>query len=286
MISIIMPAYNSEHYIGRAIESILKQSYGDFELIIVNDGSKDSTLEIIKRYQRHDKRIIAFSKDNGGICSARNYGLSKAKGEFVTFCDNDDTYEIDLLKDNYERAVYYNADLVRWNFTTIVDGIENKTRVLNDNYILGKEKIAQNYIELRQTNDAVWNGLFKKTFLDKYNIVFNEFMRYGGEDLYFSLNVIYCLPSIVINSKSYYNWYVRNNHSTTTKRNINFCDSMLINADFEYKLINNLNALNLWSEIGKEYYNYILKYAGDISIWKRFYYRKILKGKEWSRDLL
>lgn len=101
MISVIMPAYNSERYISEAIESVINQSYKNFELIIVDDGSTDRTPEIIDKYVETDLRIKVFHRENAGVSSARNFALQNICGEYVTFIDSDDMYHTDRLKIMY-----------------------------------------------------------------------------------------------------------------------------------------------------------------------------------------
>lgn len=102
MISIIMPAYNSENYISEAIDSVLTQSYRDWELIIVNDGSTDRTSEIIDEYAERDPRIKVFHRKNSGVSAARNFALQNICGGYVTFIDSDDIYHTERLKIMFE----------------------------------------------------------------------------------------------------------------------------------------------------------------------------------------
>ena len=97
MISVIMPAYNSENYVSEAIESVCKQSFADWELLIVNDGSTDHTPEIIEKYAQKDSRIKVFHRKNEGVSMARNFALNQMRGEYVTFIDSDDVYQVDRL---------------------------------------------------------------------------------------------------------------------------------------------------------------------------------------------
>lgn len=89
-ISIVVPVYNVAEYVACCIESILNQSFEDFELLLIDDGSQDQSFEICKRFEKKDARVKAFSKPNGGVSSARNYGISKAQGDYITFVDSDD----------------------------------------------------------------------------------------------------------------------------------------------------------------------------------------------------
>ena len=105
MISIIIPAYNAADYLAQTIESVLNQTYSDFELILIDDGSTDRTREIIKDYQCKDARIKYFYKENGGVSSARNLGLQKATGDFVSFLDSDDLWDRRFLESMYHHEV-------------------------------------------------------------------------------------------------------------------------------------------------------------------------------------
>ncbi len=98
LISVVMPTYNDAKYLAPAIEDILNQTYANFELIIVNDGSTDNTSEVLETYSQKDDRIKIYNKDNGGTGSALNFGFSKASGEFGTWVSSDDNKEVDFLK--------------------------------------------------------------------------------------------------------------------------------------------------------------------------------------------
>ena len=95
MISIIVPVYNASYTIEKCIESILNQSYKDFELLLINDGSKDNSYELMKNLTKTDSRVIIINQDNQGVSAARNRGLDEAKGDFVLFIDSDDYVDND-----------------------------------------------------------------------------------------------------------------------------------------------------------------------------------------------
>lgn len=120
MISIIVPVYQAELTLSRCIESITGQSYLNWELLLINDGSSDSSGEICNKYSEKDPRIKVYHKINGGVSSARNLGLDKASGEFVTFIDSDDWIEPHTL-DLYVRCQQkYDADVVRIDRKSVV----------------------------------------------------------------------------------------------------------------------------------------------------------------------
>lgn len=109
-ISVIMPAYNVESYIAESIESVLKQTYSNFELIIVNDGSVDKTREIVLSYASRDARVILCDEENGGVAVARNTGLEKAVGAYISFLDADDLWEPEFLSKVYQKMIAGSKD--------------------------------------------------------------------------------------------------------------------------------------------------------------------------------
>ena len=98
LVSVIVPIYNKENLISRCIESLIRQKYINIEIILVDDGSTDKSLAICQKYEKKDTRIKTYHKDNGGISSARNYGIAKARGEWISFVDADDYVENDYIK--------------------------------------------------------------------------------------------------------------------------------------------------------------------------------------------
>lgn len=115
LISIIVPAYNSESYLGECLQSIIDQTYQTIEIILINDGSTDHSYEIANSWAKKDKRVIVLSQSNQGVSAARNAGLRIAKGEYVFFVDSDDTIEDDTIENLYKSAISSNADIVIGN---------------------------------------------------------------------------------------------------------------------------------------------------------------------------
>lgn len=113
LVSVVMPAYNCEKYIVEAVESVLKQTYSNLELIIIDDGSKDSTLEILNNYVKKDSRVKVFQNEkNSGVSATRNRGISIAKGNWIAFLDSDDIWGEDKLQKQMDCAEKYNAQFV------------------------------------------------------------------------------------------------------------------------------------------------------------------------------
>ena len=131
-ISIIIPVYNTEQYLKECIESILIQSYEDFEAIFIDDGSHDNSFAIINDYVNRDERIKLYHQDNAGVSAARNRGLKYATGDYVAFIDSDDTICPDYLIRLYQCAVQYSSDIIFSGIRKIVNGQEASEVILEE----------------------------------------------------------------------------------------------------------------------------------------------------------
>ncbi|SDM17528.1 Glycosyltransferase involved in cell wall bisynthesis [Kandleria vitulina] len=228
-VSVIIPVYNSEKYVRTAVESILKDSLDDFEIMLIDDGSTDSSGSICDDLQNEYSKIVAYHKPNGGMCSARNFALQHARGEYVTFMDNDDLCHEGFVGENYEIAKKYNADIVRFGREYLV--LDHGKTIHRDVYHPKKEvayyddDIYNHYEEIRESN-GVWTGMYRKSFLDEHNIRFDETLRHGHEDTLFNLSAYENAKTIAMNPKSYYVWMRRYEHSSSAKFNQNRLDGI------------------------------------------------------------
>ncbi len=241
-VSVIMPVYNSEKFLRGAINSVLAQDFQDFELILVDDGSKDNSGKICDEYAQIDSRVRVIHKKNGGICSARNAGLDVAKGEYIGFCDNDDRYLADLLKDNYSLAKTHNVDLMRYAKIKTVERDDGKLRVIHSpikDMFIEKREFYQHYGNIRR-EDTVWTGLYRRSLIEKYHLRFDETIRYGTEDMNFNLKFLMHCEYLGFNSKSYYAWTQRESHSTSQKFRRDFLKNNLDNIQLEYAFLSQI----------------------------------------------
>ncbi|WP_019551911.1 glycosyltransferase family 2 protein [Propionispira raffinosivorans] len=224
LVSIVMPIYNAEKYVSQAIDSVLNQTLSDFELILINDGSTDKSAEICASYARDDQRIKLIHQNNGGICSARNKGLTLARGEYIAFIDNDDVYLPDLLEENYILAKKYNADILKYGNQYIkqkifsVDAIHSSGK-LNEEALLviRKNDLPAEYKKLNEADLLVyvWDGLFKTELIREKQITFDSQFKYGHEDRVFCMQLYPHSKCVVINPKIYYQHIV---YKTSTSR--------------------------------------------------------------------
>lgn len=201
LISIIVPVYNSENTLNRCVDSILQQTFTDWELLLIDDGSKDSSGDICDEYARKDPRIKVFHKENGGVSSARNLGLDNAKGEWVTFCDSDDFVYSSWL-DNFAKFIMTDSDLICQSFRSSKSLIDASLQEsvcgfdYHGNKCDGLIKLYENKIL-----GYLWVKLFKKEIIDKYSLCFDEQFNFWEDQVfcikYFCyINTIFCTKRI------------------------------------------------------------------------------------------
>lgn len=215
-ISVIIPVYNVEKYIGQCLDSIVNQTYKNLEIIIVNDGSNDNSLEIINRYSQNDRRIKIINLENKGVSFARNIGIKNSEGNYISFVDSDDylnlnTYE--KLAENLD-----GEDLIIFNYGRF----ENSTgEIIKEKYVSDDEMQElpeeKRYL-YSKINHSCWNKLYKTEYLKRNKFKFFEILY---EDVFFNLEVIYSTNNIKILNESFYNYRVNRKDSIMGNRNNN-----------------------------------------------------------------
>lgn len=175
-ISVIVPVYNAENYLHRCVDSILAQTFTDFEVLLINDGSTDKSGGICDEYALKDKRFRVFHKDNGGVSSARNLAIENVSGEWVTFLDSDDILPPSSIKSMVEAIQQAKADFYIFNYlydeTSVKEALED---------IISQEELIKGLLTYR-INTAPWAKLYKTSYLK--SIRFNTSLQIG-EDLLF-----------------------------------------------------------------------------------------------------
>ena len=209
LISIIVPIYNAEKYLNQCIESILEQTYENIELILVNDGSKDKSLEICNIWSKKDKRVVAINKTNGGVASARNAGLDIAKGQLITFVDNDDIVEKNIYEKMYSDMLTHNADIVMCNSRSFTS-LESRSDKGYQNYepfeISNKELVHRMLSFEKIFCSSVWSKLYTKEIIG--NVRFKEEITLG-DDYYFNGVIYPKVKCFYYNATPLYNYRIR-----------------------------------------------------------------------------
>ena len=192
-ISIIVPVYNVEKYIDKCLKSLTQQTLQDIEIIIVNDGSLDKSVEIIEKYVKENStKIKYYEKENGGLSSARNYGLEYATGEYIAFLDSDDYVETNMYEEMYNLAKKENADMVECDF--IWEWEYGKKIFDKRREYKTKEEM------MKKPRVVAWNKIYKREIINKYKIRFPEGLIYEDMEFFYKL-----LPHL--NKISYINKY-------------------------------------------------------------------------------
>ncbi|WP_084782120.1 glycosyltransferase family 2 protein [Bacillus niameyensis] len=219
-ISIIVPIYNVEDYLHQSISSILNQTFKDFELILVNDGSTDKCGEICDEYARQDSRLKVIHKENGGVSSARNRGIDAAKGEYIGYVDPDDEIEPQMYELLVNQAIRTNADMVVCQMKTI--NLNTNTISVSsvcDEGVLDKKGIKEKIIPAILDKKyfsllSCANKLYRKSWLVKEEFRFDE-EKSHGEDVRLNFKLLTHINCIVFVSKPLYIYYIRPRSSLT-----------------------------------------------------------------------
>lgn len=217
-VSIIMPVYKVEEYVGKAIESIQAQTLTDWEFLIVDDGTPDKSGEICDEYAAKDERITVIHKENGGAPTARNIAIEKACGEYYYFMDSDDWAEPTMLEDMYNLAKRDEAQLVVAGF--YIDTYCGKDKYITDDYTVedmkfsDKESFRKNAYKLFDKNllYTPWNKLFEAKYIKDNDL---KFPTTFWDDFPFVISVIKDIEKVTVTSKQYYHFLRARTESET-----------------------------------------------------------------------
>lgn len=215
-VSIIVPIYNVEKYILKCLDSIHKQTYENLEIILVNDGSTDSSKDIIEKFSEKDDRVIIINKVNGGLSSARNAGIEQASGEYIMHVDGDDYLEFDAVELLVSSAVKYNSDIVIGDINIVfkdskADWIDS---TLADNTPITGKEFLENYYFLGKAKNSIWNKLIRRTLYVSNEIYHPNKISLGEDSATLPRLLLHCNKVTKIN-RSIYNY--RQNLSGMTR---------------------------------------------------------------------
>lgn len=209
-VSIILPVYNSEKKIQKTIDSILNQTYNDYELIIINDGSTDSTSSIcIDNQKKNPNNIIYVEQENKGVSNARNYGISMSHGKYIMFIDSDDTYEPNMVKKMVEILLNTDKEWGVCGYNRINEKYGSKIKKNIPKVEMSDDGITcQLFIEKLQKNNLfnqIWNKIYISTIIKSNNIRFDDKMSLS-EDLKFNLEYIKNIKKAIYLDETLYSY--------------------------------------------------------------------------------
>lgn len=219
-VSIIIPMYNSEKNVKRCLESVLRQTYENIEVICVNDGSTDKTVNEVEKVRKNDSRIVLINKKNGGVSSARNCGIENATGKFVQFLDADDALEMNATKKMVDMMNANSLDLVMCGFHGFNKSIERS----NPKEIVNLKELAEKFLQLYRTSylNPPWNKMYLRKNIEN---LFPIDMSLG-EDLVFNLKYLDGCKRIGIIPDMEYIYTVGQPDSLTSKYHSNSIDCL------------------------------------------------------------
>lgn len=213
MISVIVPAYNIAPYIERCITSILNQTYTNFEVLLVDDGSTDGTSEICDQLALQDKRIRVFHKENGGVSSARNTALDNMQGEYVSIIDGDDWIDNNLFADAIDSMQKHKAQVFMFEYTIENNGKSNVHKVDSRCYgLINTEEALINTIT--PNNRFAWSKIFSADLIQEVRFDENIIL---GEDTLFISNILANADSVFYSSNHYYHYAIRDNSAVRSE---------------------------------------------------------------------
>lgn len=214
-ISVIIPVYNVENYLRACLDSVTNQTLEDIEIICINDGSKDNSLEIIKEYMAKDSRIILIDKQNEGLSAARNSGLEIATGEYIAFLDSDDYVTLDYYKALYDAAIEHNAEISAAGILRKYSDKKEKYRIKYDTSEVTTDVVKMFELSNIKVYPSCWNRIYTKELLDRLNLKFNVGKTY--EDRAFSIRALNnCKKFVTVPDVVYY--YVVNPQSVVRSK--------------------------------------------------------------------
>ena len=233
-ISVIMPVYNAGRYLRGAIDSVLAQTFRDFELILVDDGATDGSGAVCDEYAAKDARVRVKHGRNGGICASRNAGMDLARGEWLAFCDHDDCMEPDLLEQALRAAGGADCNLVKFDHRTFHRFEDGSARIefTGMKFREGPWKAADllaggDYLPFKQLASLVWDGLYRRDFVEAHGLRFDTSFKHGGEDVDFMMRLVAVAGGGVWTAKPVYRHYVNMGVSTSSSCHLELLDDYL-----------------------------------------------------------
>ena len=282
-VSVIIPVYNSEKYLKQCLDSVVNQTLKNIEIIVVNDGSTDNSLQIIQEYVNKYSNVKLINKQNEGCYKARNIGLEVADGEYIAFLDSDDYIESNMYEKLYLKAKQTNADIVSSNYYISQDDklklvdFSSSVALLekSNNKVIGAKNIILDAI--------IWSRIFKKQMLFEKNIKFHSDI-YMADDAFFHIITMLNAEKIVYISDILYTYRISRKDSITSSYNErNFDCIKVAKRIMDYAITNNMEhfmpqivafvlRLNIvgYNRIGnsykKQYFEQMCKFVDDYSI--------------------
>lgn len=294
-VSILVPIYNVEKYLGICLDSLVSQTLRDIEIICINDGSEDNSLNILAEYAALDSRIIVLTKENTGYGASMNLGLSYARGEYVGIVESDDYALPEMFEQLYETAKKKDAEIVKANYYQVYSTSRERNFIEN---LMGLpyEKIVNPIDEIKCFSKipSIWSGIYSHKFLKMNEILFHETPGASFQDISFAFSVFYFARRVVFLKEAYLCYRCDNEHSSvrSAKKVFCVCDEMEriegLMGDQNQKLQRFMQTVKFNKYLYNYYridsvyqYAFLLKMQDEL---KTAYQKGILKKECWNHD--
>lgn len=222
-VSILVPCYNVEKYLRQCLDSVVNQTLKDIEVICINDGSTDGTLEILREYENIDPRVKVISKHNSGYGASMNIGLETAKGEYVGIVESDDFVELNMFETLYLEANKNSLDVIRSNFY-LYNSKQSTNEKLDQSWVKHNEIYAPVVEELPFFQQpSIWANLYNREFLNKNNIRFLETPGASYQDTAFTFKVYACAKRFKMIEDVFLHYRIDNANSSINSTNKLYC---------------------------------------------------------------
>lgn len=216
LISVIIPCYNVEQYLKKCLDSVLGQTYENLEIMVINDGSTDGTLDILRTC--NDSRLKVVDKQNGGVSSARNAGIDIATGKYLTFVDSDDFLEPNMYEQLYAALTHADADISVCNFNQVYDDHTDYRYSVNDGETVNIDAdiyiYFAKYCARPRPNNYIWTRLYKTEIVKRSAVRFENYKL--GDDTLFNFKLLPHFHRAAFVSDGLYNYYQRGNSNVYT----------------------------------------------------------------------
>ena len=293
-VSIIVPTYNVENYLRECMDSIVGQTLKDIEIICINDGSTDGSLEILKNYAVKDPRVIVVDKKNEGYGVGMNIGLDRASGEYIGIVEPDDFVSSNMYEDLYNAAKKNDLDFVKADFYRFTGSEEDGTRTLEYNRL---DSSGENYNQVIDPFEKpfitkfimnTWSGIYRREYIEKYHIRHNTTPGASFQDNgFFWQTFIYAKRCMFIDKPYYMNRRDNPNSSVKNKEKV-YC--MNIEYDFIREIFMQKGNEKLWERFRpyytyKKYYSYVFTLSRISSEFKKEYLDRMSREFKRAFDL-
>lgn len=282
-ISIIVPIYNAEQYVAACVQTVLAQTFTNFELLLIDDGSTDASLSIVKKLAEKDSRISVYTQENKGVSAARNRGLLNAKGKYITFVDADDTIAIDMYEVLHRTIIMYNVDVVNSRLS------DEEMQSLKFDFVYDNSKMQEEIIPLLLNSDSinsVCTKLYSHKIIKENKLFFDENLTDGEDNLFNLMYFNYSQKVVFIAYQGYhYNIVVG---SATNDSSKDYYSIILARYEQDYTRFLQMPVAKIQREKGKRFIKALVSslFTYKASFYKKIHYiSKVIKTVDFDKYL-